>query len=161
MTDIFTMLQGSCPFFDQKFKDFFFHFSRTPREAKWSQYNATLDAQSRVSRFSSQTLEKLRWIKLATNWKKFQGLSSSNCNYQGLLRPWIFNLKRRVRTLMLQRPLHHLINYLINWVKIFLLIWRSQLCTQSLWNGEQRRSQKGNSPVLARSGEGPELDWKR
>ena len=24
---------------------------------------------------------------------EFQGLSSSNCNFQGILRPWIFNLK--------------------------------------------------------------------
>ena len=40
---------------------------------------------------------------------KFQGLSSTDCNLQGLLRPWIFILKfknfqglsRRVRTLML------------------------------------------------------------
>ena len=38
---------------------------------------------------------------------KFQGLSSTDCNFQGLLRPWIFILKfkdfqglsRRVRTL--------------------------------------------------------------
>ena len=42
---------------------------------------------------------------------KFQGLSSTDCNFQGLLRPWIFILKfkdfqglsRRMRTLFLYR----------------------------------------------------------
>ena len=52
---------------------------------------------------------------------------------------------------MLLQPLNETstLSYFINWVRKILLIWRSQLCTQSLQNGEQRRSQKGHSPVLA------------
>ena len=43
----------------------------------------------KVESVPSQALEKLRW-KIGN---KFQGLSSTDCNFQGLLRPWIFILK--------------------------------------------------------------------
>ena len=67
-------------FFDQKFKNFkafqghinFFPFFKDSRGAKSSQHNATSDAQSREKAdFHLKTLEKLRWIKLATNFTDF------------------------------------------------------------------------------------------
>ena len=49
----------------------FFPFSRTPRGTKSSQYNATSDALSRECADFRLRLEKLRWIKLETNFKYF------------------------------------------------------------------------------------------
>ena len=105
-------IQGSYTFFNQKFKDFsrpfkdtFFHFLRTQEGQNQAHVmpHQILKVES-VPIFVSDTWEALLDKTCNT---KFQGLSGTDCNFQGLLRPWIFILKfkdfqglsRRVRTL--------------------------------------------------------------
>ena len=97
---------GFVPFFEKKiqglFEDFqghISHFSRTPR-CKREPWICLFSFFHNMNNF---ILKRFRFLLLLDTWEsgsdkvsaEVQGLSSTDCNFQGRSRPWIFILKFR------------------------------------------------------------------